>query len=169
MKKLIFTLFLGSIISLIYSQEISTIKIKKRTMSTTEIANTYYKALYSQDFDKVREISSPNLIFEDPTSPPGLIPAKVSGLDSVITYFQTNLPKLNVDMTITKSYASNGCSILHQNSSGTTLASTFGIDGDKIRFQIQGVTVIQVKNGLVIRHIDYFDYSGLFSSFRPVE
>ena len=133
-----------------------------------EVAKTYYNALYSSNFNKVKEVASPNLTFEDPTALPDY-PEKVAGLDSLMKFFQESSSALNMKMKIIQSYTSNDRVVIFQEITGITAASTFGQDGDKIEYKMQGVTVIQVVGGLVVRHTDYMDYKGLFASFKPVK
>jgi hypothetical protein len=59
--------------------------------------------------------------------------------------------------------------VLPLNGRGRTDAATFGQPGGEIEFRVQGTTVVQIVDGLVVRHSDYFDYPGVLSSVRPVE
>ena len=36
-------------------------------MDVEQVATAYFEALYAQDFDRVTELASPELVFEDPT------------------------------------------------------------------------------------------------------
>ena len=60
--KMLITVLLVLVSTTIFAQE-------EEVSNIEEIATTYYNALYSEDFEKVRELSSPDLVFEDPTSP----------------------------------------------------------------------------------------------------
>jgi ketosteroid isomerase-like protein len=147
-----------------------TVKMENNTKQFKEIASTYYYAITSGDFDKVRELSSPDLVFEDPTSPPGLVPAKLIGQDAVIAYYEENVSKLeDKEVKIVKSFVSNNYVVIYQEIRATIEASSFGLEGDRFKFLLEGVAVVHVTDGLVTHYIDYLDYTGLFANAEAVK
>jgi hypothetical protein len=136
--------------------------MKKELSKNEQIAIAYHTAITSGDFDKVREVSSPDLVFEDPTAPSGLVPAKIEGLDSVISYY-TNVPEMEKDIQITYSFESNNYVILHQEIKGITDISKFGQKGGEIEFLLSGIAVLHIVDGMVVYYIDYLDYTDVLS------
>lgn len=136
---------------------------KENKSKLEQIAITYYYAITSGDFDKVREVSSPNLVFEDPTAPSGLIPSKIKGQDLVIAFYEEALPKIEKEVEVTQSFESNGYVVLHQKIKGITDASDFGQEGGKVEFHLPGVAVLHIVDGLVVHYIDYLDYTEVMS------
>ncbi|CAM1340955.1 nuclear transport factor 2 family protein [Tenacibaculum amylolyticum] len=137
--------------------------MKKEISKSEQIAIIYHKAITSGDFEKVREVSSPDLVFEDPTAPQGLIPARIEGQDAVIAFYKEALPKVEKEIQITHSFESNNYVVLHQNIKGITDVSDFGQEGGKIEFQLPGIAVLYIVDGLVTHYIDYLDYTDIMS------
>lgn len=170
MKKVLFALFLINSLNVVYSQEINNLQMENNTDNTEEIAITYYYAITSGNFDKVRELSSPDVIFEDPTSPSGLVPAKIVGQDSLIAYYEENVEKLeDKKVKVVKSFVSNNYVVLYQEIKATTDLSSFGLEGGKVKFVLKGVAVVHVTDGLVTHYIDYLDYTGMLSNAESVK
>ena len=141
-----------------------------QSMLQIEIAKKYYQALYTGDFETVRLVASAEMKFADPSAPHEFgIPAQLHDLESFLTFMQANLPD-NVEVNISESFASNNQVLLMVTSKGTISAETAGM-GDKgsVEFLVKGVSVLQVVDGRVIQHTDYFDYPALAKSFKPVD
>ncbi|MBB3696555.1 ester cyclase [Flammeovirga yaeyamensis] len=132
-----------------------------------EIAKRYYQALYALDFKTVREIASPDILFEDPTAPPEYDVARKNGIDATLDVYQSSAA-LNAKLKITDSFVSNGQVVLYVEISGTTAAENLGLEGGKISYNFKGFSVIQVVDGSVIHHTDYLDYSGMVDSFKSI-
>jgi ketosteroid isomerase-like protein len=137
--------------------------MKKELSEMEKIAIAYYNAITSGDFDKVREVASTDLVFEDPTAPLGLIPAKIVGLESVIAFYKGAISKLEKEIQITHSFESNNYVVLHQEVMGTTDVSDFGQEGGTIEFRLPGIAVLHIVDGLVVHYIDYLDYTEILS------
>ena len=73
-----------------------------------------------------------------------------------------NLGEGVTTVRIVKSFASNDRVVLYVELTGTAPAQYFGGPENKmVEFEAEGLTVLQIKKGRVIRHTDYFDYPSL--------
>jgi predicted SnoaL-like aldol condensation-catalyzing enzyme len=133
------------------------------------IAEEYFYSLFSGKFEKVRELSSLDLIFEDPTTPVGVFADKIVGLDAFVDYFSDLNKNSDSNVKIVKSYASNNKVVLYTKSTVTADAKTFNLEGGKISFEIVGTTILELRESLVIKHSDYYDYEGAFASITSIE
>jgi ketosteroid isomerase-like protein len=142
---------------------------KAQDMSQIEIATKYYQALYSGEHDTVREVAAPDMIFEDPSAPEEFgIPAQLNELEAFLEFMSSNTPD-QAETTVVNSFVSNDRVVLMITSQGVLPAAAVGGDEGFVSFATQGVTVLHVIDGKVVRHTDYYDYPGLSASFSPVE
>ena len=133
------------------------------------VARTYLETLYSKDFENLKKLVSPDIVFEDPTASPELGIPKLVGIGPYLKFWETNLPMLKVELEISDGFASNGHAVLYVNIEGTGPAERFGRRGRTVKLQIRGLMIIQVSEGLVVRHTDNMDYAGLFSNLQVME
>ena len=131
-------------------------------MTPLDIAQAYYLALYGKEFEKVRAVAAPDMVFEDPTAlaESGL----ASQLDSLAAFLDYMAANLGEDTTvrIVKSFASNDRVVLYVEITGTASAQYFGGPAhETVEVKAEGLTVLQIHKGRVIRHTDYFDYPAL--------
>ena len=133
-----------------------------------DIATSYFNALYAQDFDRVAELTAPDVLFDDPTSPPGFIPT-TENRDDLIEAYRQSLPLLDQEMKIIRSFASHDKVVLYVTIEGTTIGEFFGHEAKRVAYETEGIAVIQVVDGVVVHHSDYMDYPATFAGLRPVE
>ena len=132
-----------------------------------KIGLAFLKALYINDFDTVRDLLSLDAIFEDPTSPSGfVVPQYLEGKDAYLEFWETSGPQLDKKLNIASSFASAGRVVLNIEITGTGPASVFGIEGNKVSFKARGITVLHIREGLIVRHSDFIDYKKVQSSLR---
>lgn len=144
--------------------------VKAGQMTQIDIATQYYQALYSGEYDIVRNIASPDMIFEDPSAPHEFgIPPQLNGLEKFLKFMAANLQG-KVEINFTDKYVSNDQAVLIVSTKGTVPAARVGM-GDEgfVEYTAQGVSILHIVDGKVIRHTDYFNYPALASSFKRID
>ena len=140
---------------------ITTLTAEAQNMSQIDIATKYYNALYSGEYDTVRSVASPDMLFEDPTAPEEFgIPSRIESLDECLKFIEANTPG-KIEIEFTDKYVSNDRVVLKVKMNGTAPAEIFdmGEEGN-VAFTMKGVSILHVVDGRVIHHSDYMDYSG---------
>lgn len=138
-------------------------------MSQIDIANKYYLALYSGDFDTVRNLASPEMVFEDPSAPPEYnVPAKLNKLEDFIKVMKDYLQG-GETVSLSNQYVSNDQVVMMVTIKAMVPASTVGMGEGKAEYTVTGISILHVKNEQVIRHSDYMDYTKVSKSYKLVE
>lgn len=144
---------------------ITTLTVEAQSMSQIDIATKYYQALYSGEYETVRSLASPDMMFEDPTAPEEYgIPPRLERLEDFIKFSEANL-KGEVQINFMDKYVSNDHVVLRVEIKGTYPADVVGMGEDGLAEVIgQGISVLHVVDGKVISHSDYMDYAGAVAS-----
>lgn len=140
-------------------------------MNNIDIAKTYYQALYSKDFERVRSLASPNMTFSDPTvSSEQSLPTSHKNLDDFLDYMDNSLSdEAKFEVSITHAFESNAHVVVYVSSKVTAPDRFFGGSSDTVmQATTQGITVFHIDNGLIQSHVDYFDYAGLAESLAAI-
>lgn len=150
---------------------VATLHAEAKDMTTsTQIAKTYFYALYGSDFNTVRTLLSDDIVFEDPTSPDATaVPKLLKGKEAYLEFWEGKADQLEKNINVTDSYESANYVVLTVEGTGTGPAELFNIEGQKIELDAKGITVLEVIDGVVTRHLDFFDYNKTYSSIRVIE
>lgn len=148
-----------------------TLHAEAKDMTTdTQIAQTYFYALYGSDFKTVRKLLSDDVVFEDPTSPDETsVPKLLKGKEAYLEFWEGKADQLEKSINIIDSYESANYVILTVEGTGTGPAELFNVEGKKIELDAKGIVVLEVIDGVVTRHLDFFDYNKTYSSIRVIE
>ena len=141
---------------------------EEKPNNVLEIATSYITAMYDQDFRKVPELAAPDLQFESPTAEPGFVPSQ-SSRDAVIESWSHGMTDMEQEWEITRSFSSHDKAVFYMTTVGTAPGEFFGHEAKTVAYKVDGVAVVQVVNGLVVRHSGYMDYPAMFAGLRPVE
>lgn len=144
------------------------IPLKAEDMTSSEIAEQYYTALYAGDNDAVRELAAPDMAFQDPTAPEAYGVPVLNELEPVLELFSGFSGK-GVTLEFTDSYASSDQVVLVVELSGTLPAASLGMEEGNFSFESNGVSVLTVSDGKVVSHTDYMNYPRFEGSIAPVE
>lgn len=132
-----------------------------------EKAKQYYFDLYRKDYDFVRKVASSNFTFQDPTvTPEQELPSVITGIEDFIRYMDKQASaEFSFEIEVTDAFESNSQVILYVKSTITGPKQLFGgTCSELMSVKTKGITVIEVQNGKIEKHTDYFDYSALNQS-----
>lgn len=125
-------------------------------------ATAYLDAYSTFDPEKIAPFLSDDAVFEDPTSTdeaanggPFLFNGKAAILEGLGEY-AAQYNAFTVSYEIERQYESNGSVVFVARLSYTAEAK----DGRVFTGAAPIVTVVQVRDGMIVRHTDYYDYAG---------
>ena len=153
---------------LVFFATVTAYAAEEQPANVEDIAVRFTIALYGQDFDTAAELAAPDMVFESPTSPPGLVPT-VRGREAVMDAWGGELSEMDQEMNISRSFASHDKAVLYVTTEGTAGGEFFGHEAKKVAYKTEGVVVIQIVDGLVVRYSGYMDYPATLAGLRPVE
>ncbi|MGL6259836.1 nuclear transport factor 2 family protein [Vibrio sp. WXL210] len=129
-------------------------------MKQINIATNYYDSLFSGNYDAVREVASPDLIFKDSTAPDGYgVPNKIETLDNFLNFFESNVQG-PTQVTYSQKFASNDQVVLQIQLKGVIPASMVGMGEGSVEYVSTGFSVLHLDGEKVVSHTDYIDYAG---------
>ena len=133
--------------------------------ATIAVARKYLEAYQRIDVDGMAALYHPQARFVDPTSedsPAIPQPWDYQGRDTIVAALKkiANVYQ-SIDYDMSRVYESSGFVVFVADTVGRMRTA----EGGEQSFGSQIVTIIQVKDGKVFEHRDYFDYDGI----RPVE
>ena len=124
----------------------------------TAIAKAYFEALYTtRDYDRVLTFTADNMRFADSTAVGVEGALSDANRTEFVEYFRENMAHVDSQVDITKSFEGNGEVVLYLRYHGSMPDK----HGKTVKFETEGITIIQVKNGKVTHHRDYVDYKSL--------
>ena len=131
---------------------------------TLSTAVSYFKALYRADYDRVRELSAPEMRFTDPTAEgQETVITSAPNREEFLAYMKANMPPPGPEppIVINSSFETGRFAVLDVTYRGEIDGTEFGTPGKPRRFETRGVTVLTVEDGKVVHHRDYVDYETL--------
>ena len=127
----------------------------------TSIATDYFNALHKLDFDRVRELTSADMQFSDPTAEGQPIVITSASREEFLAYMEANSDGTG-KVTVTDSFKTGKYVALYVNYQNNVDGKTMGAPGKTLNYNVGGVTIITIKNNKVAHHLDYVDYESLF-------
>lgn len=168
MKKIIYATILFVSINLVsFAQtEIDTNK---------DVAMAYMKAYGNWDFDKMKTFYSENIHFEDPTAKEAFKQSFIfDGKENVYNFFKSvfkdkfdgDKPPY-VNFNITNTFTTGSHTVVNSTFECILPTSWFKENSQETIFiSIPFTTILTIENGLIIRHIDYGDYTTYFEQIN---
>lgn len=124
------------------------------------LAERYLDALYSADLERLSDLSTEDLSFHDETSaimPGG--PWRREGRRAVFEFFRGSIETVDSSRFEIKSgFASGDQVVLHLDYVSSGDGAPFGAPGVPIDLRVDGVTVLELRDGRVAKHQDNVDY-----------
>ena len=127
------------------------------------LALRYLESLYGFDLDALEQLTAHDVVFHDPTSavfPGG--PWRYEGRGAVLDFFRRSTEGVEEhSFDVERSFTSGELTVLeltyHTRGDGAPL----GHPGVSLKLDVPAVTVIRVRDGLVVEHQDFVDYDTL--------
>lgn len=131
-----------------------------------QIAQAYFNAYIARDWQTLEQYLDPNGSFADTTAKPVFGDVSVNGKAQTVAYFTKNYASIQeMSFTPSRQWVSGDVAVfegvlnwqinLGENKIVTTEAMPF-------------ITILELKEGLVVRHRDYADYKPFLNAFGKV-
>ena len=151
MKTIWFTLFL----SLLFTFKVSASEWPVTSQSEIELAKLYNSLLNRGNIKEAKKLVSADIVFSDPTWG-----AFNKDKEHLLQAFD---PKLlegyhNMEYRIRNLFSSKGTVVIHMLASADVQPQGSNNPADRVHTVIDLIRVIEIKNNLVVRHIDLADY-----------
>lgn len=126
------------------------------------VARSYFEALHTGQWDRVRALTGPAFRFSDPTAEGHeTVVTEAGDLETFLAYLRANRPDGDAEAVVEDGFASGLHVTLVVRYRGHLPGEALGTEGGPRGFDVPGVTILQVVGGKVVHHLDYVDYETL--------
>lgn len=138
---------------------ISLLQVNSEGADHARLARDYIQALADQDWDTAGAFYADSTVFEDPTADVFGQAEKRVGPDAIREFWEG--ASQGVEQTsyvIRDLFVSGNRVMIRYDSMVTTLGEKFKINKDKVKTNMKVFSILQFKNGKILRHTDYVSY-----------
>ncbi len=121
--------------------------------ATRELHRAVYDAVPTRDFVRLREIYHPDCSY---TGGDGVEHRGVDAVLEVVETFTTAFPDLTIDI-LHHHLSGEGVSVVEYTFSGSHQGDLEGIPPTGKRMEVAACSVVEIRDGRIIRERDYFD------------
>jgi len=130
---------------------------------TSDVADAYLTHLYAGELAEARGLLHADAVFEDPTSAPVGGPWRFEGADAILGFFARSLESASASsFTVERAFTAGEYRVLTLTYTTQGDGEVFGIAG-QVKGSTDAVTVLRVRDGRVVEHLDLVDYPRLLA------
>jgi ketosteroid isomerase-like protein len=133
-----------------------------------ELALRYLEHLYGSELEALEEITSDDLLFHDATSsvfPGG--PWRYEGRAQVLDFFRRSIQGVeSQSFEVLRRFTSGEQTVLELTYRTRGDGAALGYPGVILKLEVPAVTVIRVRDGLVVEHEDFVDYPTMMKQVK---
>ncbi len=137
------------------------------SQETRDIATKYFAAYIARDWDSLELLLADDGGFSDPTAEPVFGPVEYSGKQATLKNFRDNYAAItHMDFKENRVLISGEFAIFEGTLNwGLSLSGGKVVETNNTPF----LTILRVKNGLVVEHRDYADYAPFLTAYRKAK
>jgi hypothetical protein len=160
-KYAIILILLISVLSINAQQKSS---FQETTALTKEVATRYFNHYMNLEWDKIESLMHKDITFDDPTAELAIGWQKVKNKDNVLKHFRINYAAITkMTPNLQRSFFSGNNAVFEMN-----LVFSFRSGKDQITtIKMPLVTILTLKDGKVITHKDFGDYTEYLKQIQP--
>lgn len=129
--------------------------------SNLEVGRQYLQSVYAFDFSALEASLHPDAVFEDPTAVvafPGEA-WRFTGRSAILDFFrQSSKGIVDAGFQVRSEFATGEFVVFYLEYWSDVKGEVLGIPGQIVSIKMPGVTILRIRNGLVIHHADHVDY-----------
>ena len=130
-------------------------------LSNIEVGRRYLDALYAFDYPELGKLLHADAVFEDPTSvvvSPG-VTWRFVGRSAILDFVhQSSNSMVDADYHVLSEFSTGEFVVFYLEYSTVIKGEMLEIPGQVFSVNIPAVTILRIRNGLVIHHADHVDY-----------
>jgi len=136
--------------------------------SVLDTARTYLETLYRFDWEAVTPLLAEDALFEDPTSVIfGTETSRLEGRKAILDFFKNSSAGIGeTSFEVLRSFSTGEYAIFELVYRTEGDGAVLGYPGLPMKLKVPGTTILQVRDGKVVHHLDHIDYESLL---RQVE
>lgn len=130
-----------------------------------DVAKHYLETLYRFDFAALRELIAEEVVFDDPTSTYfGGEAWHFEGPDELVGFFERSSAGTSSNsFEVVQEFATASYAVLTVVYVSAGDGGVVGAPGVAIELRVPAVTIVEVRDGLVVRHLDHVDYASMMA------
>ena len=130
-------------------------------LNNIEVGRHYLGALYIFDFPELNKLLRTDAVFEDPTAViafPGEAWHFI-GRNAILNFFQQSKSGIvNADFHVLSEFSTGEFVVCNLEYWSDVEGEVLGVPGQVVSVRMPAVTILRIRNGLVIHHTDHVDY-----------
>lgn len=134
-------------------------------LSNVEVGRRYLDAMYAFDFPELGLLLHAEAVFEDPTSV--VVSPDVTwrfvGRSAILEFIrQSSAGIVDANYHVSSEFSTGEFVVFNLEYSTVVEGEMLGVPEQVFSFKIPAVTILRIRNGLVIHHSDHVDYDLMF-------